>query len=218
MVIETFYYRRRIVQMNNSAFREFEVSANELRTSCDLPAVDFETSADFPPEARRLGQQRAIDAIRFGLQISDDGHNVFVLGPTGSNRHRLAEELAKECASSQSPPGDWCYVNNFSDPERPNHLHFPPGRGKDFRNDMLDLIEDLRAAIPAAFESEDYRAQLKTVEDEFHKEVDAHWKSFEDHAKNKNIAILQTPTGYVLAPIRGGKVINDKEFSKRPAA
>lgn len=218
MFIETFHNQRRIVQMNISAFREFEVSANELRTSCDLQAVGFETSADFPPEAQRLGQQRAIDAIRFGLQIRDDGHNVFVLGPTGSNRHHLAEELAKECASSKSPPGDWCYVNNFADPERPHNLYFPPGRGKNFRKDMLDLVEDLHAAIPAAFESDDYRAQLKAVEDEFQKEVDAHWKSFEDHAKSENIAILQTPTGYVLAPIRGGKVINDKEFSKRPAA
>lgn len=204
--------------MNVSALREFAVSTDELRTSCDLQAEGFETSADFPPEARRLGQQRAIDAIRFGLQIRDDGHNVFVLGPTGSNRHRLAEELAKECASSKSPPGDWCYVNNFADPERPHNLHFPPGCGKDFRNDMLDLVEDLRAAIPAAFESDDYRAQLKAVEDELQKEVEARWKSFEDHAKTKNIAVLQTPTGYVLAPIGDGKVIDEKEFSKRPAA
>ncbi|MDH3752073.1 MAG: AAA family ATPase, partial [Gammaproteobacteria bacterium] len=150
--------------MNSSAFSEFEVSTNELRKSCDLQAAGVETSADFPPEARRLGQQRAIDAIRFGLQIRDDGHNVFVLGPTGSNRHGLAEELAKERAASESPPGDWCYVNNFADPERPHNLHFPPGRGRQFRKDMLDLIEDLRAAIPAAFESDDYRAQLKTVE------------------------------------------------------
>jgi len=204
--------------MNVSALREFEVSTDELRTLCDLQAEGFETSADFPPEARRLGQQRAIDAIRFGLQIRDDGHNVFVLGPTGSNRHRLAEELAKECASSESPPGDWCYVNNFADPERPHNLHFPPGRGKDFRNDMLDLVEDLRAAIPAAFESDEYRAQMKAVEDELQKEVEARWKSFENHAKSENITILQTPTGYVLAPVSHGKVIDEKAFSKRPAA
>ncbi|MDH3612013.1 MAG: AAA family ATPase [Gammaproteobacteria bacterium] len=204
--------------MNSSAFSEFEVSTNELRKSCDLQAAGVETSADFPPEARRLGQQRAIDAIRFGLQIRDDGHNVFVLGPTGSNRHGLAEELAKERAASESPPGDWCYVNNFADPERPHNLHFPPGRGRQFRKDMLDLIEDLRAAIPAAFESDDYRAQLKTVEEKTQKEVEAHAKSLEDRAEIENIAVLQTATGYVLAPVRDGKVIDEKVFSKRPAA
>jgi lon-related putative ATP-dependent protease len=202
--------------MNISAFREFELSTNELRKSCDLQAAGFETSADFPAEAQRLGQQRAIDAIRFGLQIHDDGHNVFVLGPTGSNRHGLAEELAKERAASESPPGDWCYVNNFTDPERPQYLDFPPGRGREFHKDMLDLIEDLRAAIPAAFESDDYRAQLKAVEDKTQKEVEAHAQSLEDRAKIENIAVLQTPTGYVLAPIRDGKVIDEKEFAKRP--
>ena len=204
--------------MNISAFREFEVPTEKLRNSCDLQTVGFATSADFPSPAQRLGQQRAIDAIRFGLQIHDDGHNVFVLGPTGSNRHGLAEELAKERAASESPPCDWCYVNNFSDPERPQHLHFPPGSGRQFRKDMLDLIEDLRAAIPAAFESDDYRAQLKVVEEKTQKEVEAHAKSLEDRAKSENIAVLQTPTGYVLAPIRDGKVIDDKEFSKRPEA
>ena len=204
--------------MNISAFREFEVPTGKLRNSCDLQTAGFATSADFPSPAQRLGQQRAIDAIRFGLQIHDDGHNVFVLGPTGSNRHGLAEELAKERAASESPPGDWCYVNNFSDPERPQHLHFPPGSGRQFRKDMLDLIEDLRAAIPAAFESDDYRAQLKVVEEKTQVEVEAHTKSLEDRAKSENIAVLQTPTGYVLAPIRDGKVIDDKEFSKRPEA
>ncbi len=204
--------------MNISALREFEVSASELRKSCDLEASGFRTSADFPPAAQRLGQQRAIDAIRFGLQIRDDGHNVFVLGPAGANRHGLAEELAEERASSESPPGDWCYVNNFADPERPHNLHFPPGRGREFRRDMLDLIEDLRVAIPATFESDDYRAQLKAVEEKTQEEVEAHAKTLEDRAKSENIAVLQTPTGYVLAPIRDGKVIDDKAFSKRPAA
>lgn len=98
MVVETYYNQRRIVHMSIRAFREFEVSTDELRAACDLQAVGFATSSDFPPEAQRLGQQRATDAIRFGLQIQDDGHNVFVLGPTGSNRHHLAEELAKQVA------------------------------------------------------------------------------------------------------------------------
>jgi lon-related putative ATP-dependent protease len=187
-----------------------------LRKSCDLRAAGFETSAEFPTDERPLGQQRAIDAIRFGIQIPDDGHNVFVLGPTGSNRHGLAEELAKEGASSESPPCDWCYVNNFADPERPLHLHFPTGRGKEFRKDMFDVVEELRVAIPATFEGDDYRAQLKAVEEETQKEVEARLKELEEHAKSENVAVLQTPTGYVLAPVHDGKVIDNEEFSKRP--
>jgi len=204
--------------MNSHAFHEFEVATNELRKCCDLQTVGFKSSADFPSVTGRLGQQRASDAIRFGIQIRDDGHNVFVLGPPGSNRHGLAEELAKERASSEAPPGDWCYVNNFADTERPLNLHFPTGRGREFRKDMLELIEELRAAIPAAFEGDDYRAQLKALEAETQKEVEAQSRELEEHAKSENIAVMQTPTGYVLAPVKDGKVIDDKEFAEQPEA
>lgn len=204
--------------MNTSEFGEFRVATEELRKSCDLSGLKFETSVEIPSEPRRLGQERAIDAIRFGLQIKNDGHNVFVLGPMGSNRHGLAEQLAKERAATEAHPGDWCYVNNFTDSERPLNLHFPTGRGREFRSDMLDLIEELRVAIPAAFEGDDYRAQLKALEEKTQKEVEGRWKALEERAKAENIAVLQTPTGYVLAPVRDGKVIDEKEFAKQPAA
>ncbi len=205
------------MQMNTGKFPEFLIPGNELRKSCDLGALKFKTSAEFPQATGRLGQQRAAEAIKFGLQIKDDGHNVFVLGPTGSNRHGLVKELAKERASRESPPGDWCYVNNFAETKKPINLHFPTGRGKAFRKDMLELIDELRVAIPAAFELEDYRAQLTTLEEETQKEVDAHFKSLEERARSDKIAIMQTPTGYVLAPLRDGKVIDEEEFSNSPA-
>lgn len=218
MVSVAFNIDRRIAAMNSRVFREFEVATDELRKCCDLHGLGFADSASFPLETQHLGQQRASDAIRFGIEIHDDGHNVFVLGPPGSNRHGLSKELAKERASKLAPPGDWCYVNNFADPERPLNLHFPTGRGQQFRMDMLDLIEELRAAIPAAFEGDDYRAQLKAVEAETQKEVEAQSKELEEHARSENIAVLQTPTGYVLAPLKDDKVIDDKEFAKRPEA
>jgi len=36
-------------------------------------------------------------------------------------------------------------------------------------------------------------------------------------AKKEEIAVLQTPTGYVLAPLHDGKVLDDKEFEKLPS-
>lgn len=218
MLAVTFNTDRRIAAMNSRPFREFEVATDELRKCCDLQSVGFTSSAEFPSLTQRLGQQRARDAIRFGIQIRDDGHNVFVLGPPGSNRHGLAEELAKERASSEASPGDWCYVNNFADTERPLNLHFPAGRGREFRKDMLELIEELRAAIPAAFEGDDYRAQLKAIEAETQKALEAQSRELEEHARSENIAVMQTPTGYVLAPVKDGKVIDDKEFAKQPEA
>ena len=202
--------------MNTSEFREFRVATSDLRRACDFEDLDLEISSDISPDQERPNQQRAIDAIRFGIDMKDDGHNVFVLGPTGTNRHGLAKGLAKERAATQAPSGDWCYVNNFADAERPIYLHFPTGRGREFREDMFGLIDELQVAIPAAFEGDDYRAQLKAIEEETQKAVEEHSKSLEERAKKENIAVLQTSTGYVLAPVRDGKVMDEEEFSKQP--
>jgi lon-related putative ATP-dependent protease len=188
-----------------------------LRRSWEAFGAQFANSDELPPGTPYLGQQRAIDALRFGIEVERPGYNVYVLGPLGSHRHGLVNELVTEHAARKGPRQDWCYVNNFSDPERPRALSFPAGKGREFQDDMHDLIEDMRIAIPAAFESDDYRNQLKAIEDETEKIVEEQWESLETEAEAEGIRVMQTPTGYVLAPLRDGKVIGDKEFNKLPA-
>jgi lon-related putative ATP-dependent protease len=163
-----------------------------------------------------LGQERAINAIRFGIQMEHDGYNVFVLGPLGSARHGLVEELAKEPARKKGAPDDWCYINNFSDPERPSALRLPAGEGSRFRDNLQALIEEIRLAIPAAFESDDYGNQLKALEAETQNELEGLWNSLQEQAASEGIALLQTPTGYVLAPVSDDEVVDDKDFDKLP--
>ena len=82
---------------------------------------------------------------------------------------------------------------------------------------MRELIEELRFAIPAAFDGDDYRAQLKAVEAETQKELAEQWRGLEERAESEGVGILQTPTGYVLAPMHEGEVIGEEEFAKLPA-
>ncbi|MGB5625610.1 MAG: Lon-like protease helical domain-containing protein, partial [Woeseiaceae bacterium] len=192
------------------------VPVNELRRVCQPLAIDPEPGEKPPATSPYLGQERAIEAIRFGIQIKHDGYNVFVLGPLGSARHSLVEELAKEPARAKGAPDDWCYINNFSDPERPRALKLPAGKGAEFRDNMQALIEEIQLAIPAAFENDDYGNQLKALEAETQKEVEGLWRSLHEQAAKEGIALLQTPTGYVLAPLSDDKVIDDKEFDKLP--
>jgi lon-related putative ATP-dependent protease len=202
--------------MKTSDFQEFRIAAADLRRRSESLGVDFERSDELPRRDSGLGQERAVDAIRFGIDIARDGHNVFVLGRHGTHRHGLALDLATEQASKDPTPGDWCYVNDFAAPERPDTLQFPAGKGSEFRGDMRELIEELRLAIPAAFEGDDYRAQLKAVEAETQKELEAQWRGLEERAEKEGVGILQTPTGYVLAPIREGEVIGEDEFAELP--
>jgi len=194
----------------------FSVPFGDLRKACDSLALDFEHSDELPAGKPYLGQQRAIDAIEFGVRMERDGYNLFVLGPSGSHRHGLAEDLARERAKEKGPPSDWCYVNDFADPERPRTLRFPAGRGAEYRDDMQELIEEMRVAIPAAFDDNDYRNQLKVLEETTQKEVTEQWKSLDEQAAKDGISVMQTPTGVVLAPVRDGDVLSDEEFADLP--
>ena len=192
------------------------VPVSELRKVCPPLSIEPQPGEMAPPMSTYLGQERAINAIRFGIQMEHDGYNVFVLGPLGSARHGLVEKLAKEPARIKGAPDDWCYINNFSDPERPSALRLPAGEGSRFRDNMQALIEEIRIAIPAAFESDDYGNQLTTLAAETQKELDGLWSSLQEQAASEGIALLQTPTGYVLAPVSDDEVIDDKEFDKLP--
>jgi lon-related putative ATP-dependent protease len=204
--------------MNGDPSSTYSVPFADLRKACDSLALEFERSDQLPAGKPYLGQQRAIDAIEFGIRMERDGYNLFVLGPNGSHRHGLAEDLARERAAEKGSPSDWCYVNNFADPERPCTLCFPAGRGTEYRDDMQELIEEMRLAIPAAFDDDDYRNQLKALEETTQKEVQGQWQSLDEQALKNEIAVLQTPTGVVLAPIRDGEVLSDQEFDDLPKA
>lgn len=197
---------------------DLRLTTGDLRRACDTLEQRFHRSDELPAAKPYLGQTRAEDAIRFGVSLERPGYNVYVMGPSGSHRHGLVEELAAECAASRPTPSDWCYVNNFSEPEHPTALELPANRGAEFRDDMHTLIEEMLLAIPAAFEDDDYRNQMRAIEEETQKEVEALWQSLDALAARKDIGVLRTPTGYVLAPVTDGKVIDDEDFDRLPAA
>ncbi len=197
--------------------RSLAVPAVRLRKVCDsLDKGRGQSGESRPGPLTYLGQQRAVESLRFGIGMERDGYNVFVLGPSGGHRHELVEEIARAGAQDKAVPDDWCYVNNFSNPERPRALRLPAGRGKQFRDDMRALVDEIRVAIPAVFEEDDYRNQLKAIETDIQEEIEEQWRSIKEQAAVENIAVMQTPSGWVLAPMDDDKVIDDKAFEKLP--
>jgi lon-related putative ATP-dependent protease len=196
---------------------ELAVSTEQLRTVCtSLGKADEPPAVRPPAPVSQLGQARAVESLQFGIELEREGYNVFVLGPPGSRRHSLAIELAEARAREKEVPDDWCYANNFADPERPRALRLPAGRGAEFRDDMHALIQDIRIAIPAIFEEDDYRNQLKALEAELQQEIKEQWEDLRRKAAKEDIAVLQTPSGYVLTPVIDDKVIDEEDFEKLP--
>jgi hypothetical protein len=123
----------------------------------------FETTDQLEAIEFPIRQARATEALRLATALRRDGYNAYVMGPPGIGKHALVTRMLERAAIETETPSDWCYLNDFADPRRPKALELPPGRAPELRRDMDKLVEELRAAIPAAFESADYRTRLQLL-------------------------------------------------------
>ena len=192
--------------------------ADDLFHGCDLSRFKFKNTAELEPLEELIGQDRAVEAVEFGIGIRRDGYNLFAAGPAGTGKHTLIAEFLQRQAVSEPVPDDWCYVYNFEDPRRPKALRMPAGRGQPLAADMHRLIEDLRAAVQSAFESEDYRNRREALAQEFKERQEQAFEDIQQKARERSIALVRTPVGLALAPLRDGQVLSPEEFEALPTA
>jgi lon-related putative ATP-dependent protease len=191
-----------------------ELETNHLYRACKLDNHDFNTTADLNVLDQPPGQQRALDALKFGVDIKRRGFNVFAFGPSGIGKSELVSEILKLHGDSDSPRYDWCYVSNFEDPGKPRLLKLPAGLGARLAADMLQFVEDLLASLPSSFQNAEYQARREEIESEMTERYEEAFSELGTHAKEKNIALIRTPAGYTLAPMIDDKVITPEQFSE----
>ncbi len=192
-----------------------KLSANALFKRCDPSVFGFATTSDLPDLDKAIGQQRAIAALEFGVQMAGDGYNLYVLGKAGSHRRRIAEDFLAGLAPREAL-ADWCYVNNFDDERKPVALRFPAGNARAFKQDMAALVEELVVAIPAAFESEHYRNRLAEIGQEYEELHRAKMEALQEEAQRHGVSLASTPHGFAIAPTEDGKLLSDEAFDKLP--
>jgi lon-related putative ATP-dependent protease len=189
-----------------------------LYRRCDPSELPFDLAGELPDMPGLIGQERATEAIEFAVAMRKKGYNVFALGAPGTGKHSLVESLLKARAGGEPTPSDWCYVNNFAEPQKPLALRLPPGRGKGLGEAMKRLVEELRAALPAAFERDEYRARREVIDQEFKRRNEEAFGELQRRAEEKGIALLRTPMGLALAPKREGRVLTPDIFEALPEA
>lgn len=193
------------------------LNPDQLYRHCPEGSLPFETTADLEGLEQIIGQERALQAVRFGVGMRSEGYNLYVLGPAGLGKHTVLRRLLEQQSSQQPVPDDWCYVNNFDHPHKPITLRLPPAQGEKFRREMEQLVDDLRTAIPAAFESEQYRNRAQEIEEEFKERQGQAFSELGNEAEKENVAFMHTPTGFAFAPTRDGEVVSPSEYEKLPA-
>jgi hypothetical protein len=143
-----------------------DVSA--LYRRCDPALLDFATTAELTDSAPTIvGQARAVEAVRFGIDIRRPGYNLFVLGEPGSGRHSAVRRLLEAKAAGEPAPSDWCYVYNFAEsdqaaPAAGARRAAAAGCG----TTCSGFVAELSKAIAAAFESEEYRARIEAIQED----------------------------------------------------
>jgi len=194
------------------------LDAAALRRRCDPDRLGFETTAELPEIDQVPGQERAVEAVRFGIGMRSEGYNIYALGPNGTGKHRLILEFLTRQAATEKTPDDWCYVNNPDVPHKPRMLRLPAGRGAPLKADMEHLVEDARVALLRLFESTDYRTRRQAVDEEFKEWHERVFGGIQRDAEEHAIALVRTPVGMALAPTRDGEVLSPDDFRKLPAA
>jgi lon-related putative ATP-dependent protease len=187
-----------------------------LQRRCDPARLAFETTAELEPTEGIVGQERAAQALEFGIAIAREGYNVFVMGPAGSGKRTLVRSALAERAAKLGPPSDWVYVNNFAAAHRPIAIELPPGRGAALRGDMAHLVDELRTTIPAVFESDEYVHRLEQIDAGFGERHEKALNEIGADAGRQGIALLRTPAGFTFAPLKDGEVIGAETFGQLP--
>lgn len=190
----------------------------QLYQTCNPDQFKFETTAELPDLIEIIGQARAMDAVRFGSSIRQEGYNLFVMGSPGMGKHSLVKQFLENKASQEAEPVDWCYLNNFDQPHQPKVLKLPAGKGEALRMSMEGLVEYLRTAIPAQFESEEYRSKVNAIHQAFNERQEKVISELGEEAEKQEIVLLRTPDGFALAPSRNHEVIPPEEYDKLPQA
>lgn len=192
------------------------LESHQLYHACDPIQFGFQTTAELVGLSELIGQMRAMEAVRFGTGIRRDGYNVFVLGPAGVGKRSMVGEFLAKKAGSEHQSSDWCYLNNFAHPHKPNAVRLPLGKGAQLQNQMAQLVDYLRTAIPALFESDEYRTKAEAIQDEFNKRQESAFKELGEDAVKKQIILLRTPSGFAFAPARNQEVVAPDEYEKLP--
>ena len=198
--------------MPANPLRSLRVPIKQLRRACDVRQLRFKTTADLTPLDGTVGQERAVSAMDFGLNIEADGFNLYVSGQPGSGRSTELNAQLARIAAQRSTPRDWCYVFNFHEPARPRALSLPADRGQQLSHDVADLVASVRAEIPRAFESDEYAQRRDQVSREVQLQREQFFEALEKEARERALAVNVTPMGISTIPMLEGKAITKEQY------
>jgi lon-related putative ATP-dependent protease len=191
-----------------------QLTPGDLRRECDASRFAFEVTDDLPFEPGIIGQDRAVEAVNFGLDIQSPGFNIFVMGPTGSGRRSTIRRVVEAKAQGESVPDDWLYVMSFTEPGEPRALRLPPGRGRQFRASMDKFSTALPDKLQQAFDADRYAEAREKLEQRYRVLERQALAAVEAACRERDCALVRSPSGLYIAPARDGILLSPEAVSQ----
>ncbi|MDD4169104.1 MAG: AAA family ATPase, partial [Desulfotomaculaceae bacterium] len=198
-------------------YDRLRVPAGKLRRVCSQEELDFcKSTQEVSPLDGFIVQERTARSLQFGLSMSAPGYNIFVVGPPGTGKSTYTQAIVEQTARGGNVPKDWCYINNFTDQDRPVAVSLPAGEGRGFQRDMEELLEDLRLAIPKAYESGEFEQQKNAIVRAVQQEMEGRFRALGREATVAGFDMKQMPRGLGFIPLKEGKPLSGEEFGELP--
>ncbi|MGB2671023.1 MAG: ATP-binding protein, partial [Candidatus Acidiferrum sp.] len=195
-----------------------ELPATKLRWRCELPRIPFETTAQAELREGFIGQERALRALKMGVELSAPGYNVFVCGLAGTSRGGTIAKMIEDLHPPTKPSLDRCYVNNFKITDRPRLLSLPRGQANAFKKDMQAGIDFLRRRIPQVFEGEPFQRQKGRIVERFTVREKELMDDFTRRIAREQFALGHMQVGAValpeIFPVLEGQMVPIEDISK----
>ncbi|MGZ4353923.1 MAG: AAA family ATPase, partial [Gaiellaceae bacterium] len=193
-----------------------ELKPEQLRRRLEPSLLPFASTAEVEPLEGTVGQPRALGAIEFGLEMQPAGYNLYLSGAPGSGRASTVLDYLRSYSKLRPAPSDWVYVNNFHDPDRPDAIRLPAGRGSELAHDMEEFVAAARREIPRAFESEEYDRRQRDLVAGLNRRREALTEEFKAFAAQRGYAVETTPLGIATVPVVDGEPLTKERFEQLP--
>ncbi len=182
------------------ARRSNELKPEDLKWTCDADVFDFENTKNVRPIEGIVGQERALKALRLGVELKSPGYNIFITGLSGTGKFTAIKQMLESITPDCSSLNDYAYVNNFKDEDRPMLLRFPAGQANKFKTDLSRAIKFLQEKIPQILAAEPFVKQKKRVFAEYGKIQQKMMGAFEEKLKKDNFTLGQVKVGELVRP------------------
>lgn len=204
--------------MPDSVAAHLRLAPEALTRPFSPEQFNFTNTEDLEPFRGVLGQERAVEALQFGVAMPRPGYNVFVMGEPGTGRFSFVKRYLKAEAKRLEAPADRVYVNHFDEPREPRALELPSGTASDFLADINGLIDNLLATFPAVFEHPSFQQKKNAIDRDFNKRYDQALDVVERLSLEKQVALYRDSSNIAFTPMLDGKALDEAEFAQLPEA